>query len=260
MYEELDKDLIDFGQKRSLKIRQFVEKIEQYDSVNRQMSVEIVSLKAKIVEIKDEQEKVMSLNAKNINSIVKMHEKVMENKNNELANIKQKLRSSDIIIQELSQKIEDLEMNKKVFATKASEPVQDVIDEPREDGEIESVKEGNLAKLSGKENLLKIEDKAEKKKRLKDHVERVHEVKKQHHCPQCDKCFSQHYTLYYHIKVSHEGKNPFICHNCGSKFIEKARLERHIRVVHESNKSLKCSLCEYTCRRRNSLENHIKEV
>ena len=54
----------------------------------------------------------------------------METKNNELTNIKQKLRSSDIIIQELSQKIEDLEMNKKVFATKASEPVQDVIDEP----------------------------------------------------------------------------------------------------------------------------------
>ena len=64
LYEELDKDLMDFGQIRSLKIRQFVEKIEQYDSVNSQMSAEIVSLKAKIVEITDEHEIVMSLNAK----------------------------------------------------------------------------------------------------------------------------------------------------------------------------------------------------
>lgn len=47
------------------------------------------------------------------------------------------------------------------------EPVQDVIDEPREDGEIESDEEGNLAKFSGKvgkKKLLKLEDKAEKKK------------------------------------------------------------------------------------------------
>jgi len=47
------------------------------------------------------------------------------------------------------------------------EPVQDVIDEPREDGEIESDEEGNLAKFSGKvgkKKLLKMEDKAEKKK------------------------------------------------------------------------------------------------
>merc|ERR1712129_305835 len=47
------------------------------------------------------------------------------------------------------------------------EPVQDVIDEPPEDGEIESDEEGNLAKFSGKvgkKKLLKMEDKAEKKK------------------------------------------------------------------------------------------------
>ena len=42
-----------------------------------------------------------------MNTIVKMHEKVMENKNKELTNIKQKLKSSNIINQELSQKIED---------------------------------------------------------------------------------------------------------------------------------------------------------
>ena len=167
LYEELDKDLMDFGQMRSLKIRQFVKKIEQYDSVNQQLSVEIASLKAKIVEITNEHEAVMSLNAKKMNSIVKMHEKAMENKDNELTNIKQKLQSSNLINQKLSQELEDLWMNKNVFSIQTSEPVQDVIDEPREDGEIESVKEGNLAKFSGevgKKNLLKTEDKAEKKK------------------------------------------------------------------------------------------------
>ena len=142
LYEELDKDLMDFGQMRSLKIRQFVKKIEQYDSVNHQLSVEIVSLKAKIVEITDEHEKIMSLNANNINSIVKMHELAMEDKNNELTNIKQKLQSSNLINQKLSQELEDLWMNKNVFPIQKSEPVQDSIDEQREDGGIESVKEG----------------------------------------------------------------------------------------------------------------------
>ena len=142
LYEELDKDLMDFGQMRSLKIRQFVKKIEQYDSVNQQLSVEIASLKAKIVEITNEHEAVMSLNAKKMNSIVKMHEKAMENKDNELTNIKQKLKSSNLINQKLSQELEDLWMNKNVFPIQKSEPVQDSIDEQREDGGIESVKEG----------------------------------------------------------------------------------------------------------------------
>ena len=274
LYEELDKDLVDFGQIRSLKIRQFVEKIEHYDSVNRQLSIEIVSLKAKIVEITDEYETVMSLNAKNMNSIVKMHEKALENKNNELTNMKQKLQSSNLINQKLSQELEDLWMNKNVFPIQTSEPVQDAINEPREDGEIESCEKGNQAKFSGKKNLLKMEDKAQKRKqreavpsRIQPYkLKKVHEVKKQYHCPKCDRCFSKKDTLYYHTKVFHEGKNPFICHNCGVKFIEKARLEKHIQIVHETNKSfdLKCSLCEYTCRRRNygrnRLENHIKEA
>ena len=72
-----------------------------------------------------------------MNTIVKMHEKVMENKNNELTNIKQKLQSSNLINQKLSQELEDLWMNKNVFSIQTSEPVQGVIDEPREDGEIE---------------------------------------------------------------------------------------------------------------------------
>merc|ERR1711862_660501 len=47
------------------------------------------------------------------------------------------------------------------------EPVQDVIDEPRVDGEIDSDDEGNPSKISGKlgkKKLLKMEEKAEKKK------------------------------------------------------------------------------------------------
>lgn len=57
-------------------------------------------------------------------------------------------------------------MNRRV-PVQEEEPVEDVIDEPPEDGEIESDEEGNLAKFSGKvgkKKLLKMEDKAEKKK------------------------------------------------------------------------------------------------
>ena len=116
LYEELDKEksenpMMDFGLRRSLKIRQFVERINTYDFIDDH----IVSLKEKIVEITEEHKISMSLNAKTINTIVKNHEKALDDKTNELAQIKQELQSVNVTNQKLLQKIQELETNNDTF-------------------------------------------------------------------------------------------------------------------------------------------------
>ena len=121
LYEELDKEkcknpMMDFSQRRSLKIRQFTETIGKYDTP---MLQEIASLKAKLVEVKEEHKICMSLNAKTVNSLVKMHEKTqkaLDEKINELAKIKQELQRVNVTNLELLQKNQELKMNKNNFA------------------------------------------------------------------------------------------------------------------------------------------------
>ena len=71
--EELDKEksensTMDFSQRRSLKIRKFVEDIAQYDSVDHQMVTKIISLKTRIEEITDEHKIAMFQNTKTVNN------------------------------------------------------------------------------------------------------------------------------------------------------------------------------------------------
>ena len=80
MYEELDKEksenpMMNLRERRSIKIRQF---IGEYDNHNNQMLSEIMSLKAKIVDVTEENKISMTLNAKTVNSLIKMHEKTQE--------------------------------------------------------------------------------------------------------------------------------------------------------------------------------------
>ena len=121
LYEELDKEksknpMMDLSQRRSLKIRTFTETIGKYDTP---MLREIASLKAKLVEVTEEHKISMTLNAKTVNSLVKMHEKTQEalnDKTNELAKIKQELQSANVTNLELLQENQELKMNEINFA------------------------------------------------------------------------------------------------------------------------------------------------
>ena len=67
--QELDKEksenpMMDISQTKALKIRQFIETIGEYDEYGNQKLQDIVSLKAKIVEVTEEHKIAMSLNAK----------------------------------------------------------------------------------------------------------------------------------------------------------------------------------------------------
>ena len=109
---ELDKKkaenpMMDLSQIRSPILRQ---SIETFGENYHQILQENVSLKAKIVKVTEEHKSEMSLNAKTMNHIVKMHEKTQEaldEKTNELANIKQELLSVNLTNQELLQKFQE---------------------------------------------------------------------------------------------------------------------------------------------------------
>ena len=83
------------------------------------MLQEIASLKAKLLEVTEEHKISMALNAKTVNSLVKMHEKTqeaLEVKTNELAKIKQELQTVNLTNLELLQENQELKMNKNNFA------------------------------------------------------------------------------------------------------------------------------------------------
>ena len=70
------------------------------------------------MEITEEYKISMTLNAKTVNSLVKMHEKnpeALEVKTNELAKIKQELQSVNVTNLELLQKKSRIENNKNTF-------------------------------------------------------------------------------------------------------------------------------------------------
>ena len=132
LYEELDREkcensIVDFSQKRSLRISEVVdkldlsekvvdelglsEKIVELESANNKMSSEIISLRAKIVKINEEHKMAMSLNTKTMMGIVKTHEKGFVNKANELSQVKQEILNFKMTNLELSQKVQELENN-----------------------------------------------------------------------------------------------------------------------------------------------------
>ena len=71
------------------------------------MLTKIASLKIRIEKITDEHKIAMVQNTKTVNSIVKLHQEALENKQNEVANIMQELQRLEVTNQELFQKIKN---------------------------------------------------------------------------------------------------------------------------------------------------------
>jgi hypothetical protein len=303
MCQELDKEKsenssLDFSLRRSLKIRKFVEKIAaEHVSVDHQMTSEIISLKAKIVEVTEEHKNTMSLNAKTMNSIVKMHEKAqeaLEHKSNELINTKQELKTVKATNQELLQKIQDLDMNKNIFAN--NEKTKGVTRNCRL-LDHESVKDYNEKRdLFDQENLHKEvefqnqieqssinedEQCAERKKPLNctnlspsktnESIEipttssnTVHDLginpSSRHNCGTCGKSFASGRNLRMHITNVHEGKKYFSCRDCKKSFSQEGALNKHIESVHEKKRNFLCPHCKKNLSAKDSLAKHISIV
>ena len=83
---------------------------QEFESTNHQMSIENTSLKSKMVEITEEHKVALILNSKTMNSIVKMHEKSLEDKNLELKRVSEELQNVKSANSELSKRIQELDI------------------------------------------------------------------------------------------------------------------------------------------------------
>ena len=143
LFEEFDMmSYNDFSQMRVKRVKQLFEKYQTFSCSREQMSnsdeiheknvgvkitesnklkresqsveyefgeIESNSLQKKIVEITEEHKAIMSLNSKTMNSIVKVQEKALEDKDNELNKVKDELRAAKSTNLKISKKIQELE-------------------------------------------------------------------------------------------------------------------------------------------------------
>ena len=103
------------------------------------------------------------------------------------------------------------------------------------------------------------EYRAERPAKLEEHIPAVHEGKKPHSCPHCDKCFGMKANLKVHVDSVHEGKR-YKCDSCGKDFVTPAVLRKHIEVVHEKIKPLKCPGCDLRFNVPNQLKRHFESM
>ena len=81
----------------------------------------------------------------------------------------------------------------------------------------------------------------------------------------CSYCGNKYYSkkrLKAHIQIVHELKKSCVCSLCGKSFKEDCRLARHIKVVHEGIPKFKCTKCDFTCSGSNqqTLRKHMEMV
>jgi uncharacterized C2H2 Zn-finger protein len=92
---------------------------------------------------------------------------------------------------------------------------------------------------------------------MKEHIERVHEQKKNFKCNICDVSFKSRQGLTRHILAVHEGKKLFECNYCEKKFASDQCLKRHISRVHEGNANFECSTCKKVFHQMHDLKKHM---
>ena len=76
------------------------------------------------------------------------------------------------------------------------------------------------------------------------------------HCPHCAKSFHYSYQVKRHAKT-HEAEERFPCQECDKVFSQKFTLNRHHQVVHEKRRPHKCEKCGKTFAERSKLKHHF---
>ena len=225
LYEQLDNEkygnpLLDFSQRRSLRIREVVEKlelsekIEELESMNNQMASEIVSLKAELLTTRAE------LKSKS--------ESKDRNQYNKPFSCKYCNESFDQICQVKEHfKIHHLPISEET-SSKDTKNVQDCTpSQPKK-----------RAQKSQKIQATLRDPIVSKSNQRKDTDLKREKGKKQFVCNECHATFLRLWNLQRHSIEFHVGEKPFKCsvHGCSSSFKQKSSLKAHKGAVHGDSK------------------------
>jgi hypothetical protein len=265
--------------------QEFESNRSEFEITNQQISSENTSLKAKMVEITEEHKVALFLNSKTMKSIVKMHEKSLEDKDIELKRVSEELQIVKVTNLELSKRIQqldipcnqvsgkkksshsDLTLDGKKVLQKSKQSLNKqqkygnqndgrnkkiISDQTQETKFIQ--KSHNYEKLNDfkKETLQEIKTftphEHSKNPTIKDHVVNVHEEEIANNLPDTK----------LHQKTK---KGKLNCSQCAfscTKF--PSRLKRHISAVHENIRPLGCEVCGKTFRDTTGLNVHVDSV
>ena len=264
LYMELDnekseKSTMDFSLTRSLKIRQFVEKIAHKDSLVRYHEVKAFSCKfcdqsfGKVHEVKEH---------------VKTNDSIPEVKD-----LKDQVKSLKTQVEELEVKLKNSQKNE--FKTKAKIQGKQKIPEP---GVIVKFKKSKSKLAYQTRQKMKFEKDAKMgfkqetpeqggdQEILNDNLELMNQSKEKNKnqptgkmpCRICGAQFSSKYNVANHIQSVHDGKK-FVCTHCNKDFAYKTSLKKHKKNVHDLLK-YPCPQCDSQLACADSLKQHIASV
>ena len=268
--------MMDLSQKRSLKIRQSIETIGEYDECGNQKLQEIVSLKAKIVEVTEKHKIAMSLNAKNMHSVFKLHEKVLDDKPNEIMKIKQELQRVLVTNQELLQEIQEFKTNKntaslesnlkiKPFSCKICDKAFHQIHEVKEHIKIHDpiseveVLRNQVKYLKTQVSQCKLASGTRQKNELIGKVRNKTETNLGKRKKRKASAVSAQPDSELAPKVAKKNQNK-TCPICQAVFSKPSNCKQHIAKVHEEKRPFECNECANKFKDKSTLDTHMKGI
>lgn len=101
------------------------------------------------------------------------------------------------------------------------------------------------------------------KKKVKQHVQRVHKQIKNHKCDVCEYRAHTKWDILRHIKANHYGnksdpKDLRICPDCGKVLKGNNHLNFHIKTKHLKLTKFSCDLCEFRSYGKYEIRSHIE--
>ena len=101
------------------------------------------------------------------------------------------------------------------------------------------------------------------KKKVKQHVQRVHKQIKNHNCDVCEYRAHTKHQILRHIKANHYGnksdpKDLRICPDCGKVLKGNNHLNFHIKTKHLKLTKYSCDLCEFRSYGKYEIRSHIE--
>ena len=256
---------------RTTELTKLKQESQDFDLKINLMSSENISLQEKFIKIAEEHSAAMSLNSKTMSSIAKMHEKALDDKNNELNNVKGDLliaKSTNLALSNRVQKLE-LSSNNQVHDKKEKfNPNLKTFDNEKtlancyvnlqKKNEV-AAKESKPARPFAFDSHRKFKKACDRqntenvftcdtcpknfktKKGLSQHRQTHDKNSRKLCCPQeeCGMKFYNKTSFDNHMNV-HNGIKPHKCRDCGKAYADSGARNKHFRQCHQQLKSKKC--------------------